>query len=769
MFGWSWRPGVCGTSRVQRWIAAVVLVVAVVAAGDAAGSDEQRVSVSAVDQEWGETLADEIGQVQILYQDIKIQCDEMELDRKTMDLSARGNVVLDQGPRRLSADEMHYNLRDKTGVLTNAQADAPPYYHVSGAVIEKIDETRFRIEQAKFTTCEVEPRPPWMFKARRALIEEEGYGYFWGTSLRVKDVPLLYVPYIFWPVKQERAAGMLVPAFGYGQRLGAYLGLAYYIPLGRSYDTTAYLDMYSDGWLGLGSEWRWTPRQGSIGDIDLFAIRDKDTGEIEWKVQAHHLENDLLGFRLIAEIDQMSDIDFFQEFELSFDRSTMRSLYSYVYMTQSWGPYALNLRADHRQTVFSSSSSEVVLAQYPEAELRVRPTRIGRSTLYWDMVSSVSLLAMDRSETLSGNYARADLYPSLSYTLPGPPWLTVTPRLGGRATYYTAQYDRNEDNQTVLADEPLQRTFLEGGFDLVGPSVSRVFNRQLGSFEKLKHVIEPRVAYTYVSDIDADVLASVPRFDEVDSTRIQNRVLVALVNRLFARSAASRSARELGSLELFQEHSFSEPLNWSSDRSETSQRGPLGANLRITPSSGLGFDIKATYDTLFKGIKTTSLAAALTPGPTSTRLTWYQSFRPETGERASSQIRALFGFRKSGFPLRFDLHLAYDVEQQEFQQQRLRMYYQGSCWGVALEYRDLRVAAYPTRDYRITIDFSRSGAASGMTAGISPENPPGFVTRRGRRRESRRPRKMSERRRAVGTSSERIEKTARDASHPVPQ
>jgi len=721
MGGESERPGAWRTSRVQRWTTGLVLMMAVVVAGDAAGNEEQRISVSAIDQEWVDEVWRGIGQVQILYQDIKIRCDEMELDRTTMDLSARGNVVLDQGPRRLSADEMHYNLRDKTGVLTNAQADAPPYYHVSGTVIEKIDETRFRLEQAKFTTCEVEPRPPWMFKAKRALIEEEGYGYFWGTTLRVKDVPLLYVPYIFWPVKQERAAGMLVPSFGYGQRLGAYLGLSYYIPLGRSYDTTAYLDMYSDGWFGLGSEWRWTPRQGSIGDIDLFAIRDKDTGEIEWKVRAHHLENDLLGFRLIAEIDQMSDIDFFQEFELSFDRSTMRSLYSYVYMTQSWGPYALNLRADNRQTVFSTSSSEVVLTQLPEAELRVRPTRIGRSTLYWDMVSSVSLLAMDRSETLHGTYARADLYPSLSYTLPGPPWLTVTPRLGGRATYYTAQYDKNEDNQTVLADEPLQRTFLEGGFDLVGPSVSRVFNRPMGPFEKFKHVVEPRIAYTYVSDIDAEVLAGVPRFDEVDSTRIRNRVLVALVNRFFARSAESRSARELGSLELFQEHSFSEPLNWSSDRTQTSQRGPLGANLRVTPSSKLGFDVKATYDTLFDGLKTTSLAAAISPGPTSTRLTWYQSFRPETGDRASSQVRALFGFRKSGFPLRFDLHLAYDIEQQEFQQQRLRMYYQGSCWGVALEYRDLRVAAYPTRDYRITIDFKGLGRMLEIRGGFGDD------------------------------------------------
>jgi len=679
-------------------LAALVLVAAAAAFG--VESDE-RVTMSADEQEWAGDTWRGVGNVRILYQDVRISCEEMEWDRLNMDVTARGNVVLDQGPRRFSADEMHYNLRTKTGSFVNASGGLPPDYYFTAGYVEKIDETHYRLRDATFTGCEPEERPPWAFRSRRAFLEEEGYGKFYRTTLRVKGVPVFYLPYLMWPVKQERTSGMMVPGMGYSERRGGYLGLSYFLALHRTFDTTIGVDMFTEGHFGIANQWRWAPKEDAYGQIDLYTIRDADDGVWHWKVRGKHEQNSFLGFRLIAEIDELDDVDFFQEFEREFNRNTLRYLYSYFYLTRPVGSGSLNMRVDRRKTFLSSG--DINLAQLPEVELRVRPTRIARSPFYWSLISSANIFNVDRGGDLKGTYGRADFYPSISYSLPGPPWLSLTPRLGGRATYYTKRYT---DDLKSFEDEATQRTYFEAGVDLVGPSFSRVFNTSFWGFEKLKHLIEPRVAYNFVSDVGET--SQIPRFDEVDSVLVINRSRFTLVNRLFARSAKEVSAREIGSLEIFQDYSFDEPLNYGLD-GETSQMGPLGVNLRLAPSRSLTFDARSTYDTLYSNFKSASLAASAAGGPGSINLTWYSSFSPQTGERTSSQIRAMLGFGGRGKPFQARYHISYDIEKQEAQQHHLVLQLSGSCWATSLEYRDLRFGSYPTRDILLSIDLRGIG------------------------------------------------------------
>ncbi len=642
------------------------------------------------------------GSVQVMYQDVEIRCQRLEYDRQTMDVVADGEVVVDQGPARFTADELHYNLRTKAGLFVNGSGEIPPYYSFTGKLIEKLDATHYRIDDATFTACEAAARPPWHFRIRSALIEEEGYGRFRNPTLNVKGVPVFWVPYMLWPVKRERSPGLLMPSIGYSNRHGFSLGNGLYLPLGRSYDTTLYLDYYSRGFYGIGSEWRWAPVADADGEITLRTIFDRDRREWEWKIDGRHAQDDLLGFRLLAEVEDVSDNDFFQEFERNFDQSTRSSVLSYLYLTRSWGSAALNIRADRRTTYREPEDWQ--LNQFPEVELRVRPTRIGHSSLYWSLISSANLFDVDKGGDLEAAYARADLFPELSYTLPGPLWLTVTPRLSGRLTHWTRQLA--EDRKSYV-DEGLDRQYMSAGIDVVGPSVSRVFDRPLGPYSRFKHLIEPRVEYTFVSGFSDQT--RVPYFDELDNVPVLNRVKLILANRLFARSRRSVSATEIASLELFQEYSFDEPLTRGGG-DLSSRYGPLGAALRLTPVSGTSLDARAAWDTLFDTLQSTSLSASYSGNGPSAGLTWYQSYTPSTGLRASSQIRTTLGWRKSGFPLQASVQYSYDIERRETQQQQLRLHYEGSCWGISAEYRDLRVGVYPTRDFQIVISLKGVGS-----------------------------------------------------------
>ncbi|MCP4895551.1 MAG: LPS-assembly protein LptD [bacterium] len=651
--------------------------------------------------------------VEVLYQEIRLHCDEIEVNQITKDLTARGNVVLDQGPHRFTADELRYNLDSKTGMFFNATGDMGPHYHFTGAEVEKLDETHYRLFDATFTSCEVGDRPPWQFSFRKALLEEEGYGRFKGTTLRVKGVPIFYLPYMTWPIKSERTAGLLMPSFGYSNVGGSYLGNALYIPLGRSYDTTVMVDYYSNGFYGLGSEWRWAPKEEAFGEVNLYTILDKETGEWQWKVDGLHQQSDFLGFRMLAQVEALSDVDFFQRFERSFVENTRRDTFSYLYLTRSWGPAALNLRADTRTTFLTTN--DVRLTQVPEVELRVRPTRLGRSTFYWSLISSMNLFDVDRGNELVSTYGRADLFPELSVTLPGPPWLSITPRVGMRGTYYSQRL--SEDRQHY-EDESLIRSYGTAGVDIVGPSISRIFNFSLGGFSKFKHLVEPRIEYGYVSDIEDQDL--VPKFDEVDSPLVANKARFTLANRLFGKKKDGSGARELGSLELYQDYSFSEPLNTASDGRE-SQRGPLGASLRVTPRSGMTFDLRASYDTMYKSLRSSSLSASVGGRGGFGTITWYESYSPQNGEKVSSQARTGFSVGGRGKPLRLDAHIGYDFQKKEFLQYRALVRYEGSCWGVTMEYRDLRFGTYPTRDYRVMVDFKGIGRLLEIKGGLGAD------------------------------------------------
>ena len=694
-------------TAVRRWSSIVLVMLSLGGVVHAADEDE-RVILTAENQNATADSWHGEGEVHVLYQDIEIHCDEVDYDRATGDLVAHGNVIVDRGPSRFTADRARFNLQTKTGVFVNATAYIDPMYTFTGREIEKLDETHYRIDHATFTTCATDGRPPWSFSVRSALIEEEGLGRFKSTALKVQGVPVFYLPYMVWPIKQERSAGLLMPRFGYSNRRGFNFGLPVYVPLGRSFDTTVFADYYAEGYFGLGNVWRWAPVKGAFGEVNLYAIWDRANEAVEWKVFGKHAQEDFLGFRLLAQVESLSDIDFWQDFDRSFDANTRRDLYSFVYLTRSFGPYTLNLRTDHRQTFLTQN--DVVLSQIPEIEVRSGATPIARSPVYLNLIGSLSYLASNRGGDLKSTYGRADLLPTFSYTLPGPPWLSVTPRVGGRFTYYTQQYDLDPvtNRPTDFLDEPLGRIYATGAVDIVGPSLSRVFEGGIGSYSKLKHLIEPRIEYRYLTTT-TDV-SRIPVFDEVDSTpRDANLVNFVFANRLLGRAREGIGTRELASLEFVQSYSFDAPLNIG-DAVNTSQFGPLGVALRLTPTIGTGFDARVSFDHLYKSLRSTSLAASLQRPLGMLNLTWYESYNPRNGDRFSSQIRSLVGFRKAGFPLDVSVQIAYDIVNSSLGDQRYQVGYQGSCWNISAQYRDTRIGAFPTREFLIVIGLKGVGA-----------------------------------------------------------
>jgi LPS-assembly protein len=683
--------------------AALLALIAVAATAQPAGD---LVALQADRQQWiQDTLWCGVGNVQIKYQDISVRCDRVEVDLQTMVLRAEGNVVFDRGENRMACDRAEFDLERKVGTMWQVQAFFPPIYHFKGERVEKLDETHYRFSEGVFTSCNLDVgAPPWSLEIHEALVEVEGYGHFRGAALKAKGVPVFYLPRLVWPLKRDRAAGLLVPNIGYSDVYGAYLGNAVFVPIGRSVDTTFQLDLYSEGYVGVGDELRWAPAENARGELFTSFVRDPETDEWEWRVLGRHNQLFPGGYALHAEVIDYSDIDFFQRFERTFDYNTLRSLYSYVTFSRNWGPQAANLRADHRETFFEQSggTSTVVLERRPEVEYRLRSTPIGGSPFYLQMVAVAGQLYADRTPTLRDSYTRLDLFPAVSLLVPGWPWLNVTPALGGRVTYYSKRYS---EDRTTFEEEPIYRRYVTGGLSIVGPSFSRVWT---GRQTKTKHLIEPRVDYQYVSDPGDPT--QVPVFDERDSVLVTNRARFTLANRLFVKRGQGAS-REVGYLEFSQDYSFSGDLTFGNPALglEPSKAGPFTVWLRVSPNQGTNIDARASIDAVTQNLTSTSLSGSIGGGLGNLGLTWYTSFNPITGSSVSSQTRVFAGIGPAAKPWRLEAQFAYDIERQELLEQRYLARWRGSCWTAYAEFRDYRIQPYPRRDYRVAIDFTGLG------------------------------------------------------------
>ncbi|MEP6471210.1 MAG: LPS assembly protein LptD [Acidobacteriota bacterium] len=689
------------------------------------------------------------GEVTIEYQDVKITADRARYDFPTKTATLDGNVVIDQGPTRLSGSHGVFRVEDKTGRLENATANLAPDYHVVAQSIEKIGPATYRIEKGIFTSCDL-PKPEWSFYLSSADVTLDDYARMKNVSFRAGPVPVLFTPWLVWPTKQDRASGLLVPGVGYNSRRGGYLGLSYYWVTSRATDSTTQLDLYSKGALGVGEEFRWTPSPESAGIVQAYVIRDPDATvcvpledepgpgdacvtvdgrpgvftqrlKTRWKTRLDHVSDDLpFGFRGVLSIREYSDEQFLRDFERAFALSSSRQTLSRGFLTKNFGNDSVNLRVERSETFYGT---KVVQERLPSLEYSRRTARIGKSPFYLALESSLSHLYVDRGRDLAkGEYSRADLHPTLSLPWKTVPWLSLTARGGGRWTGYS---DSTDDARTRFEGSSFARTYAEAGASLVGPSFSRIYEGAIGPFGRFKHVIEPRVDYEYVSEV-TDPLR-IPVYDEVDTSLGRNQVRYAIVNRLLARPADAKSgggANEIASLEIAQTHAFTPPQNPSGVISSfdtlSARTGPLEANLRVVPGSFFTFDGRVAYDLHGPQITAVSLATAVNWKTNYVNATWFSSRPLPVGGTASSptdQIRLAAGL-DVGKKFRVDTQLNYDAQASKLLEDRSLVTFNGSCYTLFLEVRQLRLPPTTRRDYRLVVNLKDVGTLLDMNGSL---------------------------------------------------
>ncbi len=205
------------------------------------------------------------GDVTLRQADVELKSETLLWQSLTQDVAAQGSVSLRDAGTEISGERMQYNVATGQGQIRDGRLFVEEgNFHLAGAQIEKHNQTEYFVESGSFTTCDGEI-PDWKFSASEVDVTLGGYARAKNVWFHIKDVPVLYTPYLSFPVMTERESGFLLPTIGHSSTKGTRASVAWYQVIDRHMDATLYLDYFSDIGLGKGIEYRYALAEQNNG------------------------------------------------------------------------------------------------------------------------------------------------------------------------------------------------------------------------------------------------------------------------------------------------------------------------------------------------------------------------------------------------------------------------------------------------------------------------------------------------------------------------
>ena len=120
----------------------------------------------------------------------------------------------------------------------------------------------------------MQPTPRWDLHADTVVLNINHYTLLQQAVLNVKGVPMLYLPFMYYPTKKDdRATGFLLPTYGSSTLRGQSIHNAFFWAIDRSQDATFLHDWFSKTGQGVGSEYRYNFGGGSDGERSGYFAR----------------------------------------------------------------------------------------------------------------------------------------------------------------------------------------------------------------------------------------------------------------------------------------------------------------------------------------------------------------------------------------------------------------------------------------------------------------------------------------------------------------
>jgi LPS-assembly protein len=413
----------------------------------------------------------------------------------------RGNVSIQSAGMMLGGDSANFN--DSTGDITlNRSAYVITNKHLRGLAgnIHSPQDNELIMTDATLTFCEP-GRNDWDFATSElSLNQDAGFGTAWHARLRVKEVPVFYIPYYRFPIDDRRLTGFLDPGIalnGMGQ--AEDIQIPFYLNLAPNLDATIIAHHVLDH--GVLWENQLRHKTALLGDGELnYGILGTDKETKEERSLLNYQQSGTWGSRWSHNwvYSKVSDNDYFSDMNSSaaVDRTThlpRRGTIQYQ---------APQINGNVLIESFQTTDETITLSnrpyrRLPQLNLILTPATESTWTLKQTLQATrfnreSSAIINESEQTLSGfaafNGDRLVSDSSISYPLRRP-YGFLTPTVEYRHRAYRLYDSSAEDD---IATEP---SFGASRMSLDG---SLVFERETSAFsQSYTQTLEPRLFYVH--------------------------------------------------------------------------------------------------------------------------------------------------------------------------------------------------------------------------------------------------------------------------------
>jgi LPS-assembly protein len=490
---------------------------------------------------------------------------QIDADEGTMNLSGTsilsGRVVVTQGDKVIHADHVEYDgpnqhLKFEGGVVFSdptlvVRGNSGTYSPTLGASFEgaqfelpernargaarnmQVDaEGKVTLEDVSFSTCPADD-VAWQMESKRIVLDtKQRNGTGRGTKVEFKDIPIVYLPWMTFPIGPQRKSGFLFPNIGASSRSGAELEVPYYWNIRPNIDFTAEPTYYAKRGIDLAGELRYLSfrNQGSL-QFNYLPSDQLDGGNRS-RVELKHVTELPGDWRFRIDATDVSDSDYFEDFAQGPEGTSIAFVERIAEIT--YRDEHLNVRGQLQQ--FQTIDNDLADEDRPYARtpriLASGDWGLGLGAIDYGFDSE--FVNFDRDVGVTG--WRLDVAPRVGFDWSAPGFF-VRPSVGYRYTQYSL------DHQAPGLDDSPSRSLPFATLD-----AGLVFEKTSGSRNQRRITLEPRALYLYtpyrdqtnlplfdtgLPDLNLVELFRTNRYVGADRVNDANQVSFGLTSRLF--------------------------------------------------------------------------------------------------------------------------------------------------------------------------------------------------------------------------------------------
>ncbi|WMS85707.1 LPS-assembly protein LptD [Pleionea litopenaei] len=664
------------------------------------------------------------GNVQLISPQLTLAAGQLTFFNDSKDFHAGDRVVIETATGQFAAKEVSGNAETGTANLSESQFRLKINGANGDANTISVDEQQnVELDALSFSTCPAGDDSWRLYADKLSINQEEGWGEADDVTLKVANVPILYLPWLKFPVDDRRHSGVLPPSFSDSERNGFDVRVPIYFNLASNYDLTLTPRYMVERGSLLGSEFRYLTEDSS-GEVELEYLNDQKVSNLEssdrWLYQLRHRTDWNNGWRAQIDATGVSDVNYLTDLGSGIGQTNRDQLTR----TAELGYFTPNFSTSVRWLQYQPLAlSDKPMRLLPQLQLSWRNPNLAEGW-QWHITSQYSQFEPDSNPITAASQLpeteRFFTQGSFGYRFEAP-WGYLEPK--AKVNFLEYQF---ADAAVPPLNETVAQWMIDGGlrFERQWSGGTQILEPRLFVLHNQDNDLEQVGLYdTYLPQYTYQQLFRDNRFSGYDRINSVDQVSLGVTSRWL-----DTSGRELISMAVGQAFYQDTPDDyWQTSIDQTVKHSSILSQVRWQPISGLSLTGDIAYDPERKETEHGRLSLVYEPS---------DNFVVNVNHRF---VDAAAGFREQSeiglaLPLSHQWQMIarwqYDLLSRESLETMLGLEYQSCCWSlrvVSRRYLNTRLdqngVIIPDSDGRFNTDIRFEFVLRGLGGGSQKSFP----------------------------------------------